>query len=296
MSNYLKTLVGRKMIKKAFIQYDPALGRAFGAVNLDDYTPTATPSGASGFIWKQLRVIRRTLHAVFWGLYLKENAMDEYVEYVDELMSRYSEENDTECTPDFESLVTEGLTEWTERAMFSVSRIVAAYWSRYRLHRLFQGQDGADDLLISLCMDLKGNPTSEMGHAMLRLASMPEIQNTASGEEFCKKLEEDGVFSDNFMALYRDFMNRYGCRGMKEIDIASKRTSEDLAGLFQRLKEIDVAQNAIINVSHRRQQAHDKLLGMAVEMGKESTFRYHDNVIQNLLGYRENPKYVCKCC
>jgi rifampicin phosphotransferase len=283
------------MIEKVFMQYDPALSRAIGSINLDDYTPTKTPSSASGFIWKQLRQIRIALPAMFWGFCYKDKAMDEYKEFVDKLMERFNSSNDAGCTSDFETLVTSTLSEYCAVAMSAMARIVAAYWSRYRLNRLFQGQEGADDLLISLCMDLKGNPTSEMGHAMVRLASMPEIQTTASGEEFCRKLEEDGAFSDEFMEQYHDFLNRYGCRGMKEIDIASTRTSEDPAGLFRRLKEIDIEHNAIINVSQRRQHAHDKLLDMAKAMGKEETFKYHDNIIQHLLGYRENPKYICKC-
>jgi hypothetical protein len=143
-------------------------------------------------------------------------------------------------------------------------------------------------------MDLRGNPTSAMSHAMVDLASMPEVQSTQTGVDFCEKLQQDGAFSDKFMSKYNDYMRRYGCRGMKEIDVASVRTSEDQVGFFSRLKQIDVENNAIIHVSQRRREAHEKLLEMAKDMGKESDFLYHDNIIQNLLGYREHPKYVCK--
>ena len=284
------------MIENGMAKYDPALGRAIGSVNLEDYIPLETPAGANGMIWKQLRQLGRAIPGMFWGLYLQDKAMDEYLAFIEDIMVRYDEENGDAYLPDadFQTVVKTSMEEWASKAVSSMARIIAGYWSRYRLQKLFQGQEGADDLLISLCMDLKGNPTSEMSHAMLRLASMPEIQNTESSKEFFLKLQEEGVFSIEFVKLYNDFMKRYGCRGMKEIDVASPRTTENPAELFDRLKRIDIEHNAIINVSQRRKEARDKLLDMATAMGKESTFLYHDHVIQSLLGYREHPKYICE--
>ena len=108
------------MIEKGFTQYDPAMARAIRTVDLDDYTPIETPSGASGFIWKQLWQIRRALPGIFWGLYLRDKAMDEYVEYVNELLIRYSEENDKECTADFEDLVMSSLSDWLDIINFCI--------------------------------------------------------------------------------------------------------------------------------------------------------------------------------
>ena len=52
--------------------------------------------------------------------------------------------------------------------------------ARWRIGRMFKNDD-VDDLVVALEMDLRGNPTSEMGHAMYRLASFPEIQATRTG-------------------------------------------------------------------------------------------------------------------
>ena len=46
------------------------------------------------------------------------------------------------------------------------------------------------NLLISLFMEMGGNPTSEMGRLMVHLASYPEIQDTDTSEEFRKKLNK----------------------------------------------------------------------------------------------------------
>ena len=60
-----------------------------------------------------------------------------------------------------------------------------------------------------MCMDLNGNPTSEMGHLMVRLASFPEIQETDSKEDFLQKLKDDD-FSTEFMNAYNDYIKRFG--------------------------------------------------------------------------------------
>ena len=143
-----------------------------------------------------------------------------------------------------------------------------------------------------MCMDLTGNPTSEMGHMMVKLASFPEIQEMETSEEFVQKLEDGKAFSDDFLELYNEYIKRFGCRGMREIDVATPRTYENQAQLFDTLKQIDVESNQIINVRQRRDDAYRALLKMAQDMNKENAFVHHASNIQSLLGYREHPKYM----
>eukprot|EP00984_Skeletonema_dohrnii_P038553 scaffold41899_cov144-Skeletonema_dohrnii-CCMP3373.AAC.1 len=140
-------------------------------------------------------------------------------------------------------------------------------------------------------MDLNGNPTSEMGHLMVRLASCPEIQETRTSDEFLEKLKE-GSFSPEFTSLYSDYLKRFGCRGAREIDVATPRMSEKQDELFDTLKQIDIKNNQIINVRERRDKAYQELLSLAREIGKEKSFVHHASVMQGVLGYREHPKYM----
>lgn len=113
-----------------------------------------------------------------------------------------------------------------------------------------------------------------MGHFMVRLASCPEIQETNTSEEFLKKMAE-GSFSPEFIALYSDYLKRFGCRGIKEIDVATLRTYEKQDELFNTLKQIDVNNNQINNVRERREKAYQELLSLAKEIGKEKSFVHH---------------------
>ena len=96
-------------------------------------------------------------------------------------------------------------------------------------------------------MDLKGNPTSEMGHEMCRLAAFDDVQHATSGAELAARLAA-GQLPPDLMSVYRAFMDRFGCRGMREIDIAAPRPYEDPAGFFDRLKQIHTDRNATMDV------------------------------------------------
>ena len=230
---------------------------------------------------------------MIYGWWLGEKAVSSYLEFCEEFITR---KEPYMPGASFRSLVVESAVALSESMFAMTGGYINAVWAKYRLGKIFETtskEKGTDDLLVSLCMDLKGNPTSEMGHAMVRLAGRPEIMDTPTPDEFCRKLSQGG-FSEEFMSLYEDFMKRYGCRGMREIDFATPRTSEEPGVFFQKLKQIDPENNAIHRVQERRREAYDKLLDIARELGKESDFVYHENNIRNFLGYREHPKYMGK--
>ena len=69
--------------------------------------------------------------------------------------------------------------------------------------------------------------------------------------------------SEEFMAEYSTYLQRFGCRGIKEIDAATPRTRDNQAELFNTLKAIDTNNNQIMNVRDRRNKAYQELLRMA---------------------------------
>ena len=290
ISNILKTTGGKALIDKAFRTYDKSLDRALSSIDLKDYTPSKMPEGARGTLWKQLKQLWKMAPKMIAGLYKGGEVMNEYIEGTDRIIDRCHSD---ECSKDelFADAYEELMADF-EEVMPSVGGLMSGLISRGRLHRMFRKCEGAEDYLISMCMDLKGNPTSEMGHMMVKLAGFAEIQETKSSEEFLKKLEDGKSLSSNFMDLYKNYLKRFGCRGMREIDVATPRTYENQATLFNTLKQIDVENNQIINVRQRRDKAYQALLEMAQEMGKEDAFKHHAENIQSLLGYREHPKYM----
>jgi len=289
ISNYLKTTGGTSFVEK-IKEADPATDRAFDSIDLDDYTPVEIPDGVHGYLWGKLKTVFRLVPSLILGLWLGEKALDKYKEFAEDFIV-----NKDAYMPDssFRSFVKDSAVLMTDQ-MFSYLGIMATVlWSKSRLATMFKDckEKGTDDLLVSLYMDLKGNPTSEMGHAMVGLAVRPEIAETKTAEEFRRKIDEE-IYSEEFMGLYKDFMMRYGCRGMKEIDMATPRTSEDPGVLFEKVKQIDPEKNAILQVTKRRRDAVEKLSEIARDLGKEKDFLYYEKFIHNFWGYREHPKYM----
>ena len=119
-----------------------------------------------------------------------------------------------------------------------------------------------------MCMELKGNP--EMGLLMVKLASWPEIQSTESSEEFLRKLE-DQSYSKEFMGEYESYLKHFGCRGIREIDVATPRTREDQGGLFRTLKAINVEKTRLmVSASAGRRRIESFLLWLKNWAGRSN--------------------------
>ena len=152
--------------------------------------------------------------------------MSDYHRYSDELIELCHDEDYLKDEP--YDVVAQSILDKFVELTPSLGGITASLILRWRLSRLFSGCEGADDLLVSLCMDLNGNPTSEMSHAMVNLASFDEVKEAQSSTEFLQKLQHnDNSFLVEFRSAYEDFLKRFGCHGMREIDVASPRTYED---------------------------------------------------------------------
>ncbi|MCP4360054.1 MAG: hypothetical protein GY796_18775 [Chloroflexi bacterium] len=159
---------------------------------------------------------------------------------------------------------------------------------RKQMERMFKDEDVAD-LLIALEMDLNGNPTSEMGHLMFALAQFPELQETDTGEQFAEKLANK-EFSSEFQQAFDAYMDRFGCRTIREIDIATERPYENIPTFFKQLKAMDVQNDMLAQVAQRHKDVYNKLLALAQQKGKEKKFKKQATLLNNY-GYREMPKY-----
>lgn len=157
------------------------------------------------------------------------------------------------------------------------------------LKKLFRGQ-GMDEDIAALGTDLSGNPTAEMGELQVKLAGSSDLRSCSNAEEFVRKLEE-GSFSETFIADYHTYLERFGFRGMGEIDIANPRAYEDIPGIYRTLSHISVDNSAMESIRQKKQAAYARLLAKARELGKEAKFLKLFGRLQ-WAGLRENPKYL----
>lgn len=158
------------------------------------------------------------------------------------------------------------------------------------IKKMFKGMD-MDHLIIALGMDLDGNPTSEMGHMLFDIANSNDFKLTKSLNEFLINIKNRG-YSDDFMNLYDDYILKFGARGFKEIDVASKRVYEDPSILYEKLVNINTENSQIIRLKEKKKKVYDELLEASKKEGFDKKFIKQAQIYQATFGYREHPKYI----
>ncbi|MGV8906078.1 MAG: PEP/pyruvate-binding domain-containing protein [Acetobacterium sp.] len=189
----------------------------------------------------------------------------------------------------FKALVDDGLNQFKlmVAGAMSINSAVVAFAN---INEMFKGK-GVDDFIVALGMALPHNPTSEMGYAMVELASFTEIQNTRSAQEFSEKISKK-TYSAEVLSSYQTYMDKFRARGFKEIDIATPRVYERPADFFNQLKHIRIGDNAMTTVKERKEKAYKQLLAIAKKNDQEKEFVKYAKTYTSLMGYREHPKYI----
>lgn len=161
-----------------------------------------------------------------------------------------------------------------------------------RLRRLFRKVPNSKELLDRLHSDLPGNPTNQMGHALFKLATFPEVQNTETTEELAKKINSREGISAEFLEAYDSFMDRFGARVPLEIDIAAPRHYEAQEEFLIQLKQVDLSNKTMEMIEKRKKEAYDELFKEAIKMKQKKTFTKNANIIERMMGQREVIKYM----
>ena len=287
LSSMLRAL-GKSMVSNLIKTYDAPTRKILDSVDFDDeYRPSELPGALKGMRWKLLRNGLKLLPSVVRGLVNLEKALRDYDRFFEEDLARCRVLVGQEIPYDE---MQEALLVLFQNQLQSLGAIAAPVLARTRLARLFGDDAEARDLLVSLEMDLPGNPTAEMGRRMFELASFEELQDTEDGHAFAEKIGAR-AYSDAFMTAYDAYMERFGCRGIKEIDIATARAYENLPAFFDQLRAIDPRQRAIATAERRRVEAHERLFEIARARGKEKQVRKLANTVRSAAGYREAPKF-----
>jgi len=286
ISNFMRALGGTRGAGRIVEVYDTPTRKIFGTIDLNEYLPKHKPAALKGVIWNMVKAYAPMIGRALRGIRNPDEARNDYAAQLERDLEETAQLAEDDLPLD--EFVRSLLQRFKTQTDLGAPVLLAAMFSRWRIGRMLKGP-GVDDLVVSLEMDLRGNPTSEMGHRMYELAGMPEIRRTENGAEFERKIAAR-AYSDEVMAAYDDYMRRFGCRGIKEIDAATPRAHENLPAFFAQLQAIDTDVDTIHTARRRRAEAHAKLLELAKAKGKGAKFeRLAASQINS--GYREAPKY-----
>jgi rifampicin phosphotransferase len=165
--------------------------------------------------------------------------------------------------------------------LFLASRIANA-----AIQRLFPD----DPRALQLNRGLPHNMTVEMGLDLAKLAALLP-RNLSTGD--IERGISERILPGGFLAGWQDFLDRYGHRGPREIDLASSRYRDDPAMLRSQLAALTLAADP--SLRHRRVQAERDAAYQSLLAGARGLKRFLLRRLYRALvqfgGYRETHKY-----
>lgn len=287
LSSMLRSM-GMPILSRLIATYDTPTRKIMESVDFQaDYRPKQLPEALKGARSNMVRMGLKVLPSVVKAFMNLDKALKDYDDLFERDLARCRALAGEEMPFDE---MQEALLALFGNQLSSMGAVGLPAVARPRIAKLFRDDPEAQDLLVALEMDLPGNPTAEMGRRMFELASFEEIQATPDGDAFEAKVRARS-YSAEFMSAYDAYMERFGCRGIKEIDIATPRAYENLPAFFDQLRAIDLGKDVIGAAERRRVEAHERLFELARARGKEKQARKLANTIRSAAGYREAPKF-----
>jgi len=290
VSNMVKTF-GKTVLKKVYGSYDLPTKNILAYIDYAEYIPAKKPKKLRGVIFKFIPIGFKMAGAFLQGYLQPKRTLALYKERM---------RKDLEAYRNFD--IHQGSFNDTYRAFMNlyIQHLDAIFpmlsgplLAKYRLGKLFKNDD-VKDLLVALNLNLPGNPTAAMGRAMYVLASFADVRECPDGETFAKRIQ-DRSFSKEFVGAYDDYMQRFGCRCINEIDPATPRLYENPELFFEQITRIQISKDGeddIFTLSEKKQKsAYDELLIITEKLGKKRAFIKNAQIIRNAGGYREVPKY-----
>lgn len=141
---------------------------------------------------------------------------------------------------------------------------------------------------------LPDNITIDMGMKMYELSQMDDIKGSDFASFEAKLVSGD--LSSDFIQLWREYMDWFGCRTNNEMDTGVPRTSENIEGLFNQIKGMSsiTGEFSPLGIYEKSKNLREKTFNDLVEkLSSRSRKRLEQkyNVLVSLGGKREALKY-----
>jgi len=178
--------------------------------------------------------------------------------------------------------------------------LMASESARGKLKKMFKNEpETVQEHLRFIEQSFPNNVTIEMGLLFYDLSQFPDIQQIDTAQEFVQKLNANQL-SPEFMQKWQFFMDDYGFRGPKELDIATPRYYEKPDEIFAILKTMeghndpDLTPQGLFESGAKRRVESVRFLEEYLakkSRRKVKAFRKNYKLLENFAAYRESPKY-----
>jgi phosphohistidine swiveling domain-containing protein len=295
VSNYMWLGMSPKAMGKAAAATDALLAEILANIDPHQYRAQARPR------WLRLRLLMLVPKILWLGrgffynlvraVLAPEGARREYERQVDAYEGEFNKNLDYRLPLDqFAHTYTHRL--W--RAMFSVTMAALTAGLATAHFLVPANRREARALARQLRRGFTGNLVVEQGIALFRLATMLDRRDFADINALSKRIQQ-GDMPAEFLREWQAFQQRFGCRGPREMDVASPRYADDPTLALEQMSYMAVEQAFDPQQAHqrnveKRRQAYEQL-GQQLGWLRRALLRRVHRLIELFGGTRDTPKY-----
>jgi len=294
-------LTGKKTTINTFRNVDAVGAEILESLELKEYQPEGLLPPKS-VLWNAVKMAFGGIPMLYQALkaYRKPG---EYLEYFLEENEKLERDLVVEFEKDqtFDVFSRAAMVQTIEYMNFiALPTLLASERARSSIKKQFKNEpQSIQDQVIYIERAFPHNVTIEMGLLLYELSQFPDVQETATADEFIQKLKHQ-QHSPEFMEKWGEFIDRYGHRYPKEIDVAAPRYREKPGEVFTIMKNLASSDDQEFNPQgifemgiKRRQATVRVLVDFLEEKGEKevSSFLKKYIVLEAFAAYREIPKY-----
>jgi len=292
-------IMGKKNAIKTYRVTDSLGAQIMEGMDLKEYIPRKLPKG----FLKNL--VKTGLGAMVFirPLIRARSKPDEYLKYYIEENTKLRTDlkSEYERNTSFEDFgISSFLKDGEHMNGTQLPALMASEAARSKLKKIFKNEpDAVQAHLRSIERSFPNNVTIEMGLLLYELSQFPDIQQTGTAQEFVQKLAANQL-SPEFMEKWQLFINDYGFRGPKELDIATPRYYEKPGEVFALLKTMEghhdpkLTPQGLFDAGAKQRVESVQFLEEYLakkSRRKVKAFRKNYKLLENFSAYRESPKY-----
>jgi pyruvate,water dikinase len=292
-------IVGKNNALKTYRITDALGTQILEAMDLKEYIPKKFPKGF------MKNFIKTGLGAVMYikPLMKARRKPDEYLQHYLDENARLRAELKAEYERDtsFEDFCITCFTRvGSHMNRTQLPALMASETARSKLKKMFKKDpESVQEHLRSIEKAFPDNVTIDMGLLLYELSQFPDVRQTGTAQEFVQKLDANQL-SPEFMQKWQLFIDDYGFRGPKELDVATPRYYEKPGEVFALLKTMeghddpDWTPQGIYESGAKQRVESVQFLEeylAKVRPGKVKAFKKSYKRLENFAAYRESPKY-----
>ncbi len=294
----LLTLVSPERLAKGFEESDSRIAEILSTVDADRYCLPTRPPWARlrmvtvlpRFLWRVTRMVASML----WAFLAPDRAWTAYRRKIDAFETGVSENIDFSLPLD---AFRRRYLAPTARHFFQVTgpAFGAGFSALQMVDSVVGPSDESQALAAPLKRGLPGNVVVEMGIALHRLAQHLDPADVEDLSRLAERIERREV-PDAFLRDWDRFLDRWGCRGPDEMDLATPRYADDPTIALRQMATMAPGEadfNPRAAHERLREERHEAYETLMNRLGgiRRALLRRLNRVIERFAGTRDTLKH-----